>query len=288
MRRCDRESLNFVKTVRRFGEDVLSLDFGGSFRRLATDSPLVNWLYAVHRDRLQSALSGGATFRVTWDIGKARRWQRYYESRGHDTYLYRAEAHGGPDCPITTSLLRASPARCAYVILHEGWHTTLRINGFRMPYPLEEATGRIVGVFGTILFAQRSGDDELLDEAEDQMRAWHLFVRFINTNCRRLTALYSKGAEMSSRDALFDAIRSDAERLIERMPPSWERNELSKKLNNAFFFRYKDYTAFYPLALKVYNAAGSLIRAMSKFKTAAKEGAPRMLRAYIRESKSKR
>ena len=131
-----REARRFVRGLLSYGEGRLGLEFDGSFRRFDGKSPTANWLYAVHRDRLFTAHPGGDTYRFTWDLKQARRWARRHRGLGHDTYLYSAEAHGGRACPITPSLLAAPRARQAYVVLHEAWHSTLRLHHVKMPYPL--------------------------------------------------------------------------------------------------------------------------------------------------------
>jgi hypothetical protein len=49
-------------------------------------------------------------------------------------------------------------------------------------------------------------------------------------------------------------------------------------MNNAFLFRYRDYTRLYPLAVSALRAAGSLRRAMRCYRRAGREGAVRALR----------
>lgn len=277
-----REQMRFIAAVREFGRRRLGLEFDGSFKRFVGRNRTANWIYVVEPTGLTSALPGRATYRFTWDLGRARRWERYHRARGRHTYLYSAEGHGGRACPITPSLLAAPRARQGYVVLHEAWHATLRLAEIRMPYALEEATGRVVGVLGTSLFAAERGDDELLAESRAQERSWAAFARFVNRGYRRLAGLYRRGAGAGERRRLLAALRREADALRERLPAEWERAELTKEMNNAFFFRYHDYTCFHPLALRVYRIAGSLPRAMRLYKRAGREGALAQLRAYGR------
>jgi len=53
-------------------------------------------------------------------------------------------------------------------------------------------------------------------------------------------------------------------------------------MNNALFFRYHDYTRFYPLALRVCHRTGSLPRAMRIFRRAGESGALDALRGFLR------
>jgi hypothetical protein len=280
-----RERLSFVRELRAFGEEVLGLEFDGSFRRSVSKHRTANWLYVVHGDRLVSALPGKEIYRFAWDLARMRRWERYHRSRGRHTYLYSAEAHGGSQCPITPSLLEAARARQGYVVLHEAWHSTLRIQGVRLPYALEEATGRVVGVMGMLLFAERRRDRELIAEARRQEKDWSALARFVNRAHGELTRFYEQRATVRgtprTRRALFAEIGARANALRTRMESEWEREELGREINNAFVFRYYDYTRFYPLALKVYRTAGSLVRAMRLYKRAGQTGAMAQLKRFV-------
>jgi hypothetical protein len=277
-----REKLSFIEDLRTFGQERLRLEFDGSFKRYTARYRTANWLYVVCRDGLASALPKAETFRFAWDRARARRWERYYRARNRDTYLYSAEGHGGAACPITPSLLSAAPARQGYVVLHEAWHATLRLAKIQMPYALEEATGRVVGVIGTILFAQQRGDPDLLRDAEVQARDWGAFVRFVNRTHRQLRRFYSESHARRERARMFAGVRAAASALRKRTRSTWEREELTREMNNAFFFRYYDYARFYPLALKVCRQAGSLPRAMQYYMRAGRTGAVEQLARFAR------
>lgn len=278
--------MRFIRDLRAFGEHALGLRFDGSFARFVSRHPTANWIYVVHPNRLESALPGNETFRFSWKVAQVRRWDRYHRRRGRDTYVYRAEAHGGARCPVTPSLLAAPRARQGYVVLHEAWHSTLRLEGVRLPYALEEATGRVVGVMGAVLFAEAERDDALLRETRAQARDWSAFAAFVNRTHRTLERFYRAHGDrpdlLVRRRRQFRAIREEARRLRVRTRSTWEREELTRPMNSALFFRYHDYTRFYPLALRVYHRTGSLPRAMRIFRRAGENGAPDALRRFLR------
>jgi len=286
-----RERLAFVRELRAYGQQALGLDFDGSFARFVSRHRTANWLYAVHADRLESALPGNATFRFSWKVAQLRRAERYHRRRGRHTYLYSAEAHGGSRCPVTPSLLAASRARQGYVVLHEAWHSTLRLSGVRLPYALEEATGRVVGVMGAVHFAEARGDRELLRETRAQARAWGALAGFVNRTHRQLSRFYRiqrrRRLGRARQRRLFAGVRDEAHRLRGATRSAWEREELTRSMNNAFFFRYHDYTRFYPLALRVYRGVGSLPRAMRLYQRAGQVGAVRQLETRVRGAVSR-
>ncbi len=276
------QRLAFVVELVAFGEAKLRLAFDGSFRRYVPRRRSANWLYAVQPLSFTSALPGRGTYAFAWDVVRLRRRERGFQARGMHTYLYSAEAHGGHACPITPSLIAAPRARQAYVVLHEAWHATLRLEGIRMPYALEEATGRAIGVLGAIAFAEAHGDGALAREARAQARAWSAMASFVNLSYVRLDRLYKRGGSARERAALVRDVRREARALRARTASPWEREELGREINNAFLFRYYDYTKLYPLALSVCRSAGSLPAAMRAYKRAGRQGAPALLRAYLR------
>lgn len=277
-----KEKQRFVQDLRAFGKEKLRLQFDGSFKTYEPKHYTANWLYSVQPGQLISAFPDNEIFRFTWDLTQARRWNRYQQNKGNHTYLYSAEAHGGSRCPVTPSLLDAERARQCYVVLHEAWHSTLRLEGIRMPYPLEEATGRVVGVIGGELFADHSRDRDLAAATAAQTRDWSALARFINRSYRSLEKLYTHQAMPRERESLFRQLRAEADRIRSRTGSTWEHEEYGRVLNNAFFFRYYDYTCNYPLSLQVCRKSGSLTRAMSRYKRAGRTAAIEQLKDYCR------
>ncbi len=281
--KSNRAKLDFISDLCAFGKDTLKLEFDGSFKRFEPKYHTANWLYAVHPNSLNSAFRGNDTFRFTWDLSQARRWNRYQRKQGRHTYLYSAEAHGGARCPTTPSLLESPRARQCYVVLHEAWHSTLRLQNIRLPYSLEEASGRLVGVAGAILYAKRLRDNNLLIEANNQLDDWFALARFVNKSHVSLSRLYNRRFTRVEQKALFRSLSQEADRLSKRSKSLWEQIEFSREMNNAFFFRYHDYTYLYPLSVKVYEKSGSLIRAMNRFKKAGEIAAISQLKEFCRD-----
>jgi hypothetical protein len=260
-----------IKALLEFGVRKLGLDFAGSFQKADTRAEFANWLYVSHAYKIESAIKrrpGATRFKFSWDRRYLKRSAAAYRGLGFDTYLFSAEGHGGGKCPITPALLASSPARRGYVVLHEGWHSTLHKKRVRLPYPIEEATGRAIGCFGIIEFARESNDTGLLAQALAQERDWSLFAGFINRWHRRLSKLYAgKSSRMALRKReLLEEAGAEAAKLRKKMKTHWERKELEAKLNNAFFLRYHDYTCYYSAAARVVKASCSLKKAAESFK----------------------
>jgi len=94
--------------------------------------------------------------------------------------------------------------------------------------------------------------------------------------------LYAQPKTSRELKAIMQDVQASAQKVRARMPESWERDELNRPITNAFILRNHDYTWYYPLALDVLKKAGSLKRAMQKYRKAAEEGAPGMLRQYVK------
>ncbi len=257
--------IKFIKDIKKFGENQLGLKFGGSFSRMAKGSFSCNWVYACYKNKMESVFGDDRPFEFYPDMDEALERQKELDKKKYDTYFYHAEAHGGGKCPITKEMLESDRARQCYVVLHEAWHTTSSINGHNFPYPFEESSGRVVGLFGGIEFAKYLKDDELLKITTDQEAAWSMFADFVNDSYERLKKLEEKKAASAQFSKLKKELNLKASELYNKVPDSWEKSELKKKINNAFILRYHDYTVHYPLAKKTYLKSGSLKSAMENY-----------------------
>ncbi len=94
---------------------------------------------------------------------------------------------------------------------------------------------------------------------------------------------YRAPGSRRERETLWRHIQSDCDTLRNRTRSQWENEELARPLNNAFFFRYHDYTRLYPLALRASRATGSLRRTIRLYKNAGRTGAIAQLRTALRQ-----
>lgn len=257
--------IKFVKDIKKFGEKELGMNFDGSFSRMAKETFSCNWVYACPKNELKSVLGDEMPFEFYPDMEIALNRQKVLDKKRYDTYFYHAEAHGGGKCPITNEMLESDRARQCYVVLHEAWHTTSSTNVHNFPYPFEESSGRVVGLFGGIEFAKYLKDDDLLKITTDQETAWSMFADYVNESYDRLKELTDKKASAVMFSKLKKELNTKAAELYNKVPDSWEKSELKKKINNAFILRYHDYTVYYPLAKKMFLKSGSVRSAMEVY-----------------------
>ena len=279
VRLSESSGIRFVKELVRFGRQEIHLDFDGSFESMDTRAETANWLYVSEALRIASAVKKGTLplkFKFSWDREYLRRSAAAYRGLGFDTYLFSAEGHGGGNCPVTPALLASDRARQAYVVIHEGWHSTLRKEQVSLPYSIEEATGRAIGCFGAVEFARAHSDKELLAQAIHQEEDWSNFARYINRWHGRLTKMYESRIKNKARHKaeMLLAAESEAARLKKKMKTFWEAKELEARLSNAFLLRYHSYTCYYPLAARIVKSCGSIKKAAEVFKKLGDEDNP--------------
>jgi len=189
------------------------------------------------------------------------------KQQGFETYFYHAEAHGGQQCPITQELLEASRARKSYVILHEAWHSTCRLENLQLDYSWEESSGRAIGLFAGIEHARKIGDPELIKKTTYQEIAWHMFAQFINAAWLRLQEHYKAKHNTDETRNCKLKLQEKAKFISSKLPESWEKQELLKAVNNAFILRYHDYAVHYQMARNVVEKLGSVKAAMNLFRS---------------------
>lgn len=259
-------TLDYIARLKEFGSSQLHLQFDGSFCELAADSFSCNWVYACPVDSLQSVFKGQRPFEFYADEARGRARCAELSNEGYEIYFYHAEAHGGGNCPITRELIEAGPARIGYVVLHEAWHTTCKVNRYNLPYAVEESTGRVIGLFGAIRYGQFAADAQLTQLTTDQETAWYGFATFINAAWDELQRLYSTAAAIQEIASCKEQLAANACQLQHTLPASWEKQELLQPINNAFIARYHDYTVHYPWARALLmQCRGDLAAAMKRF-----------------------
>jgi len=261
------QKLDFIKSLQKFGAEELGLKFDGSFEEVSLEEFSCNWVYSCFTDRLESTFDNKYPFEFYPDETKALSRIDELKQKGFETYFYHAEAHGGPQCPITRELLEATKARQSYVILHEAWHSTCRLDELNFDYSWEESTGRAIGLFAGIEYAKLIGDEELLKQTVDQELAWYMFAQFINAAWLRLQEHYQAKHDETETLNCKVKLQEKAKFISSKLPESWEKQELLSEVNNAFILRYHDYTVHYQLARNVVEKLGSVKAAMNLFKS---------------------
>jgi len=257
------DKIEFIEMIKKFGEERLHLKFDGSFEKFSDKDFSCNWVYATAKTKLKSIFD--FPFEFYSDESKAKERISELRTDNYDTYFYHAEAHGGRNCPITKELLNVSKARQSYVILHEAYHSTCRLNDYNLQYAFEESSGRVVGLFGAIEFAQSIGDEAFYQAAIQQEKAWEMFAQFINAIWMETSAVLLDFPSQNHIEKMKKDIRNRADSLSKKMFDSWEKKELQKDINNAFLIRYRDYTIFYQKTKEIYLKENNVASAVKRY-----------------------
>lgn len=255
------EAIAFIKKVKQFGETELGIDFHGSFEGIEEKTTHRYWLYVSHPYAVKNALRN-ATHVSSMSESAIIQLADEYKSEGFDTDVFQGEAFYNPrgPCPILPSLLSASRARQANVVLHEGMHSALKIPLFRRNYDLDESSVTVTGNFGAISFAEYVGDAVLRQELIDQNDEWVRYCNFINWGLDELSAAYRACSSARLPEIRNLTLTHVIEVCVASQVLWGDAEELRSKINNAYFLHNRLYTTFYPLMLKVHQALGSDIK----------------------------
>lgn len=245
-----REKIEFIRTLRNFGEKELGLCFGESFRHFASDQFPPQWLYVSERYRIQSLINN-----FGWPyIGKFQKPETMaslafdFQQLGYDIYIYTAEAWGGAPCPILPILLEQPRIRQAYVVLHEGLHTTQWHRKSKTPYVIEEPAAIAIADRGIMEFAEYARDKSLFRD----LLLLRVFRKKFEQAIKRATLMleekYKEVAERAKekkeaeREKLLSAMRADSIwQDAEETGVTVKDLNRTQEINNAFFLRYGTY-----------------------------------------------
>lgn len=252
--------IGIIQQIKKFGREELGIDFENAFKDYA-DSKEFGWLYVTPRYKLRSIFK--KPYKFYTDIGRLEKKVEFY-SKDFDVHKFIGEAAGNKNCPITRSLLNSEIVRQVYVVLHEGWHMTNKSEN----YPLEESTGDLVGVIGTISFLGKHFP-EFKSKAEYQAKEFKEFNIFIMDYYTRLRDVFQvDSCNFKRREKLNILGEADKKRLelVEQVKTGWLKDRFSQELNNAFFYRYHFYCTHYDLAEDVYQRKHDLHGTIEVFK----------------------
>ncbi len=229
-----------VNRIKRFGSD-LGIDFGDGFETVdLSRGKWFYWVYTSRKDRIETVLKNGEPSEQFESRAAAKRYETAMLKKGFDTLTFNAALYGGSNvrdgCPITRGLLSRPICYQAYSVLHEGFHNHVSVNNVVIDYTLEEAVADYVGFEGARLYCEiyHHGSLRWLEsDLEDRNR----FTAFVNKYYASLEKCY-RGEGIGGRRILRNARR--AAKKSGKHGKTIKKN--SKKINNAFFLRYIDYT----------------------------------------------
>ena len=279
-----REKLQLVLRVRRFAEEELGLNVGGSYSSLAEvdKPPLVHVVSAAPRTRLEPytwwfPIVGSVAYKGYFDEAAARQEAHSLETEGYDTALGRAVAFstlGWFADPLLPHLLKYDQEILTNTIIHELFHSTFYLPG---QTALNESLANFAGHRGAIaFFAYESGNrSEVAHRATISWESELALSGFFAESAEKLMALYSslltEEEKLRRREALFTHLQEEFRTLPN--PVRRNTNFASIKLNNAVFLQQYVYLTELALFERVYQQNGKDLRStLSRIMAAAKNG----------------
>ncbi|NOT55994.1 MAG: hypothetical protein HOP18_15450 [Deltaproteobacteria bacterium] len=282
-----REKLELVLRVRRFVEQDLAFNVGGSYSTITEldKPPVVHVVTAAPRTKLEPYLwwfpiIGQVAYKGYFDQADAQQEAQRLEAEGYDTYVRPAMAFstlGWFSDPLLPHLLRYEPGTLTNIIVHELFHSTFYLNGQSV---FNESLANFAGHRGAIAFFTKEfgPEAEVTRQAQatwDQERTVSVFLA---TGVERLKALYtstaSEAEKLQQRETLFTQLQQE----FRSLPGPVRQNTdfATVRLNNAVVLQYLIYLQDLALFERVYQQEGRDLRAaLTRVINAAKtEGEP--------------
>ncbi|MFA5887992.1 MAG: aminopeptidase [Candidatus Nanoarchaeia archaeon] len=225
------ERIALARDVKRFAVEELGISPNPSFKRVEEDNKKSRFygVYCSYKDRIESA-AGRMGFircdnRADWENVSAK-----WEKAGFDIFAVTWEALSSSVCPITKFLLKAPKHRLVYVILHENSHIHESMNGFNLPYNIDEALACSFGLKGSRLYF--SAHAPHMNRVADKQRNNKLsFFDKINHYVSLANESYGRS---------FEEGRAVLEKADTEIRSFW--NLPGKKLNNAYLLSFIYYS----------------------------------------------
>jgi len=267
-----REKLELVLQVRRFVEQDLAFNVGGSYSTITEldKPPVVYVVTAAPRTKLEPytwwfPIIGQVAYKGYFDQTEAQREAQRLEQQGYDTYVRPAMAFstlGWFSDPLLPHLLRYDRETLANIIIHELFHSTFYVKG---QSAFNESLANFAGHRGTVaFFSKDSGPDAAITRQAQATWENELTVaQFLATGVERLKDLYaseiSEEEKLRQREELFAQLQQE----FRSLPGPVRQNTdfATVRLNNAVVLQYLIYLQELALFERIYQQNGRDLRA---------------------------
>lgn len=262
-----RSLLAEVPEVRRFAEEVLSLQPGRSYAGyFATEREGMTYvLTASERYRLSAyswwfPIAGDIEYRSYYDKRDAERAARELEARGYDTWIAPSKAYstlGFFRDPVTTTMMRDGLPAFVEVLLHEMTHARLYAPG-RTEW--NEALASFVGevgaerYFARARFAGTPFRDEMKRRTEAKRKLEALTLEAYGT----LERVYASGRSREHMDRERRRVFSSLSQAMQQLFPAEAPERL--RMNNARLVHLRRYGASHAQMRGLWRRSGGSFR----------------------------
>ena len=278
-----RAKLELVLQVRRFAEQELGFDVGGSYSSITevANPPIVYVVSAAPRTSLEPytwwfPIIGRAAYKGYFDAAAARKEAQRLEAKGYDTYIRTAVAFstlGWFSDPLLPHLLGYDQETLANIIIHELFHSTFYLPG---KTALNESLANFAGHRGAIAFFAKEQESKAAatQHAEATWESELAISNFLAEAAERLNALYaspvSEAEKLRQRAVLFVRLQEE----FRSLPGPVRQNTdfASVQLNNAVVLQYLMYLKELALFEQLYQQNGRELRVtLARITEAAKK-----------------
>jgi predicted aminopeptidase len=263
--------------VKRYGEERFGLRKTKNYSKFfQVKRPVLYVITACEKDRLHPyswdfPIVGKVTYKSFFTADEALKEKDLFNRKGYDTFLHEAAAYstlGWLKDPIFSSILEWNEGALANLILHEMAHATVY---FKDRTDFNEQLATFIGNQGAIDFlTERYGpESKEVREATDHQEDSLLFSGWADQACQELSAYYgreiSKEEKLKGREALFQSIQENFQKMKEQFKTEEYRNVDKMELNNAVLLAYRRY--FYRLEKfeALYQTLGRDLRRMVEY-----------------------
>lgn len=277
-----REKLELVLRVRRFVEQELAFNVGGSYNTITelNKPPIVYVVTAAPRTKLEPytwwfPIIGQVAYKGYFDQAEAQQEARRLEAQGYDTYVRSAMAFstlGWFSDPLLPHLLRYDPETLTNIIVHELFHSTFYLKG---QSAFNESLANFAGHRGAVAFFTKEFGQEaaVTRQAQTTWDNEQAVAAFLATGVERLNALYTSSAseeeKLQQRETLFAQLQQE----FRSLPGPVRQNTdfATVRLNNAVVLQYLIYLQDLALFERVYQQHGKDLRTtLTRITAAAK------------------
>lgn len=280
----ERERLQLVGMVKKFGEKELGLKSTGSYETIYLKSRR-NPLYTVSaspKDRLTRVtwwfpIVGEMPYIGFFDEESANERKSKLLEQDLDVIVSKANAYstlGWFNDPVTLNLLDSGDVELAQIILHEMTHTTLYVKG---QGEFNEGIAMLVGLVGASrFFDQKYGPTHVLSiAAKGAIEEERSFSLFLDSVLKRLEELYGSSLayeeKLTRREETFSAALKEFSSLKKDHRMQRYGRFGSSGLNNAYLMSLALYHRYFSLFEAVLSREGSVTNMLATLRRVSDE-----------------
>jgi hypothetical protein len=212
------------------------------------------YLYISRADKIENVIEQSySAFGTNEKL--ARKAQKKFEKEHCHTMLYKT--YGTSATLLTKKLMSYPPETIAFIAFHESFHIHRNKSGKKIPYSFEESTCDLLGNYGLLLFAEKTGMIEK-DLVQRQITLHEKIYSCINN--------FTAKAEASKPEE-FGFIYSDCEKQLKVFISEGNKFHCDRydyKVNNAYFLRYQSYYKNYFLLRELKEKSGGINSLLEK------------------------